>query len=315
MKRFLFAALLSTACSRPPTPTPTTQPVVAPGVSPAVTASSAEVVAQPEPEPPKEPPYDLAADIDARKKALTEELGKKAKFEVVESVFLITAPNGALGSSAVVTKKALEAYYNNRFAKRPGRAVTVLLFENAPPYEAFCKAHWGKPCMTPFGFYTHEIRTVVMNVGPGIGTLTHELVHPIVEADFPKAPDWINEGIASLYEAFALPKAGEIKGAKNFRWPRLVEALNSKSERALASVPALFAMSDKVFRGKHEGLNYATARYFCMWMDGQKKLWPFYQAWRDDFANDPTGEKAFAKVMGKSPTELDAAWAAWVKAL
>ena len=39
-------------------------------------------------------------------------------------------------------------------------------------------------CGTPYGVYYHADRRIVMNVGPGIGTLTHELVHPIVEADF-----------------------------------------------------------------------------------------------------------------------------------
>ncbi len=157
---------------------------------------------------PPEPAYDLAADLDGRKKKLREELGTKATFEVVEGVFLLVAPSGSMGYSAAVAKKALEAYFNGRFSRKPERAVAVLLFETAPPYDAYCKTHWKKPCSTPYGFYDHHIRTVVMNAGPGLGTLTHELVHPIVETDFPKAPDWINEGIASLYEAFALPKPG-----------------------------------------------------------------------------------------------------------
>ena len=41
-----------------------------------------------------------------------------------------------------------------------------------------------------------------------------------------------------------------------------------------------------------------------MWMDGQSKLWPFYHAWRDGFSSDPTGERAFATTMGKTPAEL-----------
>jgi hypothetical protein len=154
-----------------------------------------------------------------------------------------------------------------------------------------------------------------MNAGPGIGTLTHELVHPIVESDFPTAPDWINEGLASLYEGFSLPKDGEIRGHKNWRHPRLLKALKSEAERPYASLRSLFGMTDKEFRGKREDLNYATARYFCLWLEGQGKLWPFYQAWRDSVATDPTGEKAFRTVMGKSPAELDDTWAAWAKSL
>jgi hypothetical protein len=305
-----FAILVALGCTQsPPAPVHT----VASAPVPSTTAVPAAVVVEVQPAKEPEPVYDLAADLEARKKTLLSEVGGKTKFQTVEGVFLIAAPSGQLGSSAVVTKQALEAYFNNRFARRPDRALAVLLFETAPPYNAYCKTHWGKECSTPFGFYASDVRTVVMNVGPGIGTLTHELVHPIVEADFPKAPDWINEGIASLYEAFSMPKKGDIRGHKNFRHSTVLTAIQAK--KSYASVSALFGMTDEFFRGAHEGVNYATARYFCQWMDSQKKLWPFYQAWRDNFAKDPTGEKAFVATMGKKPAELDAAWAQWVKSL
>ncbi len=261
------------------------------------------------------PPYDLAADLDARKVDLGARVGKKTKFEVVDDVFLIAAPSGQLGASAVVTKQALKAYFNGRFTHKPERAIAVLLFDQAPPYEAYCQSVWKKPCITPYGVYEPEIRTVIMNAGPGIGTLTHELVHPLVEADFPEAPTWINEGIASLYEAFNFPKPGEIRGNKNFRHPALLAALKSKKDRPYASLPTLFAMSDTDFRGPREGLNYAIARYFCQWMDSQNQLWPFYHSFRDHFATDPTGEKAFLEVMKKTPADLDETWAKWVRAL
>lgn len=327
MRRLAFGSLVlalgSAACARPaPQRDDARSPAIA--AAPATSASASPLDATsrrgvaPEPPPPSPPPqpaYDLVADLDARREALRADVGKKTKFEVVEGVFLLAAPSGAMGSSAAVAKHALQAYFNGRFATRPARAVTVLLFDAAQPYDAYCTKLTKSACFTPYGFYEPSIRTVVMNAGPGIGTLTHELVHPIVEADFPSAPDWINEGIASLYEAFSLPKPGAIQGHKNWRLPGLLAALKSKELRPHASLPALFAMSDKEFRGAREGLNYATARYFCQWMDAQKKLWPFYQAFRDGHAKDPTGEKAFVAVMGKTPAELDAAWASWVKAL
>jgi hypothetical protein len=261
------------------------------------------------------PLYDLAADLATRAAALRVELGPRTTTRIASDVFLLVSPSAPLGESARVAEQAIAAYFHDRFARRPGRAVAVILFEHAAPYEAWCRAHEGAACISPYGFYEAETRTVVMNAGPGLGTLTHELVHPIVEADFPQAPDWINEGIASLYEAFSLPSAGEIRGHKNWRWPRLARALASSSERSHASLSALFAMSDREFRGAREDLNYATARYFCQWMDAQGKLWPFYRAWRDGFARDPTGRAAFVATMGATPEAMDAAWAAWARAL
>jgi hypothetical protein len=266
---------------------------------------------------PTAPSYDLAADLAARQSEALRELGARTKFETVEDVFLIVAPGGrgGLTSSIDVTRRALAAYFNGRFSRRPEKAISIYLFPEAAPYNHYCRTRWGESCDSPYGFYLHSERRIVMNVGLGIGTLTHELVHPLVESDFPDAPDWINEGIASLFEQFSLPRAGEIRGGKNWRHPRLVQGLRSQRERAQASLPALFGMSDEVFRGGYEDLNYASARYFCQWLDQKDLLWPFYQAWRDGYAADPTGEKAFAAVVGKTPAEANAEWARWVLSL
>ncbi len=326
MRRTLLPLVMAAcACAAPP-PKPTAQPASAATrprakfmatTTPIATASPPPAAAASAAASPAEPaaPYALAADLEARKKAVRADSGAQTAFEVVQDVFLVAAPSGTLGSSAFVTRLALQAYFNHRFTYRPRAAVTVLLFDSAGPYDAFCQAHFSAPCWTPFGFYDPELRTVVLNAAPGIGTLTHELVHPIVESDFPGAPDWINEGIASLFEHFSFPKAGEIRGKKNFRLPALREALASETDRVHADLPALFAMGDKEFRGEREALNYATARYFCQWMDGQDKLWPFYQAWRDGRATDPTGEKAFEKVMGVTPAQANAGWVGWVRGL
>lgn len=267
--------------------------------------------------PPPTPSYDLGADLEAKKALAREELGAKTETEVVEGVFLVAAPAGraALAGAIDVTRRALAAYFNDRFHRRPERVVSVYLFPNAAPYDAYCKKLWREKCHSPYGFYLASERKIVMNVGPGIGTLTHELVHPLVEADFPSAPDWINEGIASLFEQFHLPRAGEIRGSKNWRHPRLAAALGSRTEREHATLPALFSMSDQEFRGQREDLNYATARYFCQWMDQRGLLWRFYQQWRDSFATDPSGEKAFASVTGETPGVANAKWTRWVRAL
>lgn len=274
-----------------------------------------------QPAPPEAPPYDLVADLDARKEVVRDTVGKQARFETVEGVFLLAPATGVFGASAAVAKQAIAAYYHGRFDTRPTKAITVLLFDTAPPYEAYCKARWKKPCGTPYGFYAPADRTIVMNAGPGIGTLTHELVHPIVEADFPGAPTWIDEGIASLYEAFAFTKPGEIRGQKNWRHPALRAALLARGKSFAGgpplypSLPRLVGMSNTEFRGSKEGLNYATARYFCQWLESKGKLWAFYHAFRDGYAKDPTGEKAFVAVMGKSPAALDDEWAQWVISL
>jgi hypothetical protein len=271
------------------------------------------------PAAPPPPAYDLAADRIRIVDEAQRDLGQGTITAVADDVFvLIGAPGWGqrqLGASLELTRSALAAYYNGRFRTHPARALAVYLFPNAPPYKRYCRAKWNEECLSVFGFYHPDERKLVMNAGPGLGTLTHELVHPIVEADFPDAPTWINEGIASLFEAPMVYRPGEIRGVKNWRHPRLVRAIASQKERAGVRLDALFGMPDDTFRGEDEDLHYAMARYACQWLDQKKELWPFYQRWRDNFASDSTGEKAFTEVDGHTPAEATTDWLRWVNAL
>ena len=212
-------------------------------------------------------------------------------------------------------RSALAALHNGRFDRRPERAISVYLFPERRSYESYCTRRFAAPCIAQYGFYAPAERVMVMNIGLGVGTLTHEIVHPLVEADFPTAPTWLNEGIASVFEAPSIPRPGEIHGRKNWRHPRLARALASPEERDAARLDRLFGMSDEVFRGDAEDRNYALARYACQWLDERGKLWAFYRRFRETAGEDPTGARAFREVVGVTPTEAHPAFARWVLAL
>jgi hypothetical protein len=259
--------------------------------------------------------YDLASDLEARRQEAQRDLGRRVSIEVVEDVFLIAIPDGQ-GKGAVRTAElAMAAYFNGRFTRRPERAISVYLFPSAKPYQAYCRLRWARSCISSYGFYESEGRHIVLDLGPGVGTLTHELVHPIMKTDFPDAPIWFEEGIASLYEGFGMGKRGDIRGVKNWRLPALVAAMNQPKQRQTVRIDTLFSMSYETFRGDDESLNYALARYFCLWLEQKGLLWPFYHAWRNGFASDATGEKAFLAVVGTQPSEANAGWQRWLRQL
>lgn len=264
-------------------------------------------------DPPAEPPYDLGADRGRIEELARQELGPAVRAVVAQEAFVLIGAPGwdarALASSQALTVDAINAYFNHRFGKRPERAVAVYLFASAAPYNEYCERHLGGPCLSKYGSYHPDRRLIVMNAGLGLGTLTHELVHPIVESDFPGAPTWINEGIASLFEAPMLIGPGEITGGKNWRLPRLVGSLDA------VRVEALFGMSDATFRDASEDLHYALARYLCQWLDERGWLFAFYQRWRDNVAADPTGARSFEAVTGLTPAKAQLAWASWVRRL
>jgi Protein of unknown function (DUF1570) len=205
---------------------------------------------------------------------------------------------------------------NGRFSKAPERAVSIYIFPDSYRYETFCKKATSAACISPYRFYLPSTRTIVMHGGAD-GTLSHELVHPFVESDFPTAPTWLNEGIASLFEGPSLPKPGEIHGTTNWRLPRVQKALRSKDEKDDVTLSALFTMNDSQFRDVKEDLHYSMARFFCQWLDRKGKLWDFYHAYRDHAENDPKGTKAFLGTLetGMTLETANAEWTQWVLSL
>lgn len=302
-----------------PVPVPVVAPPPAPGPASKMNdADDATRNANARPAAPAEPAYDLAADRERRARVAKEELGPRTITTVVSDIFVVIGPpgwqGGAFEQSVSLMRNSMAGYLNNRFGKKPSQAISVYLFPEGQTYESFCKKKYAAPCIAHYGFYQPGDRYMVMNIGLGLGTLTHEIVHPLVESDFPEAPTWLNEGIASVFEAPVITKPGEIHGVKNWRHPRLKKALTS-AEREHARLDVMFAMRDDVFRGDGEDLHYAMARYVCQWLDERGKLWAFYQRWRDTVATDPSGEKAFKEVVGMTPGEANPVWTKWTLAL
>lgn len=173
--------------------------------------------------------------------------------------------------------RLLKAEY---FSRDPEQTLDVWLFKNAESYRANVHKLTGSSPDTPYGFYSRQHGGLFMNIHTGGGTLVHELVHPFIEANFPKCPAWFNEGLASLYEQCG-EKGGRIWGYTNWRLAGLQSAIR---EGKLGSIPRLLALDERGFYGDDRGNNYAQARYLCLYMQHQGVLREYYrhvQAGRD----------------------------------
>jgi hypothetical protein len=247
-------------------------------------------------------------------------LGEDTRTAIVASKYVFVDARGFGWNEATFPddvafgEATIAALLHGRFSRLPSEPVSVYLFPSAIPYEAFCASEIGGECLSPYGFYRRNQRMILLDAGLGVGTLSHELVHTLVEADFDGAPAWLDEGIASLFEAPVLPAPGEIHGARNWRHPGLVAALRREDPTTRPTIARLFGMSNGTFRGPDEGLHYALARELCMWLDVRDRLWPFYRRFRDGVSTDPTGARAFEDVVGASPEKAHAEFAQWVLA-
>jgi len=213
----------------------------------AIACACAEPHAAPSPTPaPPTARGFTAAQLDQHIAALRARLAAKGLPHMsirVEHPFVVIGDAGdaTLASEAQLVRWAADRLERDFFAVEPSRILDIFLFHGADPYEAGVIALTAHPPDTPFGFYSPDDNALFMNISTGGGTLVHEIVHPYVEADFPGAPPWLNEGLGSLFEQSA-DQDGHIVGRTNWRLAGLQRALargTVPSFRELTSLKSL----------------------------------------------------------------------------
>ncbi len=195
------------------------------------------------------------------------------------------------------------------FPKDPLEILDIWLFKDAESYQKHCREIFKRAPTTPYGFFSHEDRALVMNIATGGGTLVHEIVHPFMAANFPGCPDWLNEGLGSLYEQCE-DRDGRIMGLTNWRLAGLQAAIRKGQ---LPSFQTLCTMSDQAFYRDDRGTNYAQARYLCYYLQEQGLLQKFYRRFVADRAQDPGGYRTLQAVLGRTDMEaFQKEWEAFV---
>jgi len=204
-----------------------------------------------------------------------------------EAPFMVVADGGetALDRGTSTVRWAADMLEADFFDARPAKVLPVFLFEDATSYYRGVEKLTGEEPGTPYGFYSRAHGGLFMNIATGGGTLVHEIVHPYVEADFPDAPAWLNEGLGSLFEQSA-ERDGHIVGLTNWRLTGLQKAI------ARGDVPTfdkLTHLGDDEFYGDDSGVNYAAARYLLYYLQEKGVLRDLYRAFRSARTSDPSG--------------------------
>ncbi len=209
---------------------------------------------------------------------------------------------------------AARAMKNCYFRVAPTAPITVLLFGNEASYNDQAARLFNERDISVYGYYKPERRTLVLNIATGGGTLVHELTHSLIDFDFPKAPDWFNEGLASLHEQCRFRDGDDgpwIEGIENWRLRGLQSAIRKQRLRSLESL-----ISEKDFRGADEGINYAQARYLCLYLQRKNLLTKFYREFRANQTADPQGLATLKSLFPQTAwSDLDSEFQAWALTL
>jgi hypothetical protein len=258
----------------------------------------------------REPPDPYAEHIAA----LRARLAKQGLGNVqvrVEDPFVVVG-NGSeadLAHDASTVRWAVQHLEADFFKARPAKVLDVYLFRDADSYESGVKRLTGDDPGTPYGFYSKTHGGLFMNIATGGGTLVHEIVHPYVEADFPNAPPWLNEGLGSLFEQSA-ERGGHIIGLTNWRLAGLQKAI---AKQRVPTFKQLTHLDTDAFYGDDTGVNYAASRYLLYYLQEQGKLREFYVAFRDARTKDPSGYTTLVATLGEvDMSEFEARWRAYV---
>ena len=154
----------------------------------------------------------------------------------------------------------------------------------------------------------------MINLAAGGGTIVHELTHALIDFDCPHLPIWINEGIASLHEECRLeetPNGFRIQPLVNWRLTVLQQAIAGQTIRPTRELMMLDQMV-----GNHEALNYAHARYFCMYLSEMGLLDDLYRLVRDNPDTDGSDSRALRSLISDlSGYGLDEDFQRWVMRL
>ena len=258
----------------------------------------------------------LAADCETAARALRDRMGSDSEV-ITRPPFVISGdiPQAELESwHARTIGPAARALARAYFGVGPSKPITVLLFSSADSYDRYAQKLFGDSGISVYGYYKPRERTLVMNISTGGGTLVHELTHALIAFDFPQVPDWFNEGLASLHEQCQIhDEVGKewIEGFENWRLPGLQKRIRQKQLRSLESL-----VKQDDFRGQQESLNYAQARYLCLYMQRLGLLPNFYREFRDHYASDPSGAGSLLKVFkGRTWESLDRDYQLWAAGL
>jgi hypothetical protein len=207
---------------------------------------------------------------------------------------------------------AIKMLKKSYFANDPPIIIDVWLFKDKKSYETNAKKLFGNTPDTPYGYYSAEHRSLVMNISTGGGTLIHEIVHPYIAANFPTCPSWFNEGLASLYEQCG-EENGEICGYTNWRLSGLQSAIAKKK---VPPFKTLCSTTTNEFYTKDKGTNYSQARYLCYYLQEEGLLKSYYKKFRTNANKDPTGYKTLQEVLDRKGDDemksFQKEWEQWV---
>lgn len=277
--------------------------------------------------------------LGERDRALRETEARAPGFRVaVYDRFILAGRSGH--SMELMDKMAryLETYL--RFLEReygvvlPETYVTVYLVPTSDELIKQAKRlHGIQVSRATFGYSFRDDLSVVVAIPNQflIGTIMHEFFHLAVRSHFGDIPQWLDEGMAGLYEVSKF-QGDDVLGMRNWRGKVLTKLMHRRPTVKQLVVSDWFAFEQVEFAkelqknaewetppAEQMAAMLAAARYFTFYLQEKRKLKPVFQDLQRLTPGSGSGDPAKDSIkvledhLGKSIDRIDGDFLAWFK--
>lgn len=139
----------------------------------------------------------------------------------------------------------------------------------------------------------------------GLAVYAHELSHALMRMEYPGAPIWLNEGLATMFENCRI-EGGQLQ----YRFGYSLRRLQSGQ---IIPLSRLFAATKQDFNGPEHAVFYDMAGLFCYFLYSRNQLIPLYIDMRGGQAKGVNGEGTVARVTGRAIVDLEKVWHEWLR--
>lgn len=248
--------------------------------------------------------------------------------------FVIASLSGHSRAQLAHIASVLESFLTfvtDRYAMQlPDRYVTIYLVPDPQSLrQAAVRIHGLDVSPGTIGYaFQEDLSVVAFVTGTAVGTVLHELVHLSVRGNYGDVPQWLDEGLAGLYEVSTIYADG-VYGEPNWRGEVLKSLWSRRPtvERLIETpwfpfdVPEARSGNADIYspQGEDQVAFMATARYFNLFLERKGHLQAVYTAVRDrDFMAGQTPAAAAKAALektfgGASLARIDAEFAAWFR--
>lgn len=279
--------------------------------------------------------------LEAKDRALHETRQRAPGFEVVVyERFVLASRSGHSRETMDRMAKYLEQYL--RFLERqygislPKTFVTVYMVPSSDDLIKHAeRLHGLRVSRVTFGYSFRDDMSVIVAIPSEflIGTIMHEFFHLAVRSNFGDIPQWLDEGMAGLYEVSKF-QGEEVLGIPNWRGKVLASLMHRRPTIKQLVVSDWFAFEQVELAKPLQSDQYnesppaeqmaamlATARYFTFYLQHEGKLNPVFQDLQKLTPGSGSGKPAEDSIkilehhLGKSIDRVDADFLAWFKSV